>query len=461
MDTEDLGRPKRIIILGAGGHGHVIADALMSRANRANKIDLLGFLDDDSMLVGECVMGKPVLGPISILDQVPHEAVVIGIDDNQIRRQLFEKLAAKGERFHTVIHPRGTIAKDATVGIGTVVFAGVVVDPGAIIGNNVILNTGCRIGRGCTVEAHSHVSSAACLEADVRIKEGGVIGFRSSVAQKVTIGEWSVVGGGTAITRDIPPRSLVVGVPTEVVQNRFEGQHHSEHANGKRQRVVIYGAGGLGREILVATRSAAYESVLEVVCFADDNSDLSDRAIDGIPIVTPERAVREFHGCKYLCAIAEPTARQRAVEKGRSLGIEFISFIHETAIVPQSTRMGIGCIVSANCILTSNVSLGDFSILNLQATMGHDVSVGDYTTVGPGVKVGGFVHLGDRTFIGMGAMIINGTETAPITIGEDAHVGAGSCVLHSIRPSQRVFGSPARPVPVRTQPGDTNPLQDD
>jgi sugar O-acyltransferase (sialic acid O-acetyltransferase NeuD family) len=460
MDREDLHRPKQIVILGSGGHAHVIADAIMSRASQSAELELVGFLDDDCGDVDKRIMGKPVIGPTNLLEQVPHDAVVIGIDDNHVRRRMFRELTEKGEHFITVIHPRATIARDATVGVGTVVFAEAVVDPGTVIGDDVILNTGCRVGHDCDVKSHSHVSSAACLEAAVRVEEGGLIGFRSSIAQNRTIGEWSVVGGGTTITHDVPAYTMVVGVLTEVVQRHAGPVNQSVSSNGKRQRVVIYGAGGLGREILVATRSAAYESVLEVVCFADDNAELKSKAIDGIPVVTPEVAIREFHGCKCICAIAEPTARQQAVEKGRSLGMEFKAFIHETAIVPPSTRLGDGCIIGANCILTSNVSLGDFSILNLQATMGHDVTVGRYATVGPGVKVGGFVCMGDRTFIGMGAMVINGTEANPIVIGEDVHIGAGSCVLHSIRPAQRVFGSPARPVPIRSTLEDQSQQQE-
>jgi sugar O-acyltransferase (sialic acid O-acetyltransferase NeuD family) len=448
MDTEDRVRSKRILILGARGHAHVVSEAIVSGAYREGSITLLGFLDDDAELVGKLLWDIPVLGQISDLEKIPHDAVVIGIEDNRTRERLFSELSSKGEHFHAVIHPRATIAKDATLGVGTVAFAEAVVDPGAVIGDDVILNTGCRVGHDCIVKSHSHISQAACLEEGVQVGEGCLIGFRSGVARNRTIGDWSIVGSGSTIFHDVPALAMVVGVQTEVIQKQVDTLNNIAASNDKRQRVVIYGAGGLGREILMAIRSAAYASVLDVVGFADDNSELNGKAIGGVPVLTSDRAVREYHNCKYLCAIAEPTARQQAVERGLLLGMEFMSFVHENAIVPPSTRLGDGCIVSANCILTSDVSLGDFCILNLQATLGHDVVVGDYATVGPGVRVGGFVHMGNRTFIGMGAMIVNGTEIEPIVIGEDAHIGAGSCVLHSIPPGQRVFGSPARPVPL-------------
>lgn len=84
--------------------------------------------------------------------------------------------------------------------------------------------------------------------------------------------------------------------------------------------------------------------------------------------------------------------------------------------------------------------------INLDCTIGHDVIMGDYTTLAPGVHVSGCVHFGQRVYEGTGAVIINGTQEAPIVIGDDAVIGAGPCDTKSVAPGLTVVGVPAKPL---------------
>ena len=208
----------RVLILGGGGHARVVADAILARSATYGGLELVGFLDDDPSMRGMHHLGKPVFGTISAVGQIPHDVIVIGIGDNEDRRKHFEILSAKGEKLMTVIHPHATIAPDVKVGRGTVIFAGVVVNTGATIGDNVILNTGCTVGHDCTVGLHVHIGPGAHLGGTVRVRKGAFVGIGSSIIQGKTIGEWSIVGGGSTAIKDVPPRTTVVGVPAQEIK---------------------------------------------------------------------------------------------------------------------------------------------------------------------------------------------------------------------------------------------------
>src|SRR5262249_16640349 len=63
----------------------------------------------------------------------------------------------------------------------------------------------------------------------------------------------------------------------------------------------------------------------------------------------------------------------------------------------------------------------------------------------PGVHVSGWVTIGARAYVGTGATIINGHRGAPLTIGDDAVIGAGACVTKSVEAGTTVVGVPAPP----------------
>ncbi len=210
----------RILILGGGGHARVIADAILTRAAKHEGLDVVGFLDDDPLLLNKHILGKLVLGKLSDLRNNPHDAVVVGIGDNDIRRRLFDELSRQGENHATVIHPRATVARDVKLGRGTVVFAGVVVNTGSKIGDNVILNTGCTIDHECEIKSHSHICPGAHLGGTVRIGEGAFIGIGSTILHNKSVGDWAVVGGGGVVIRDVPPRTTVVGVPAKALAKK-------------------------------------------------------------------------------------------------------------------------------------------------------------------------------------------------------------------------------------------------
>jgi UDP-3-O-[3-hydroxymyristoyl] glucosamine N-acyltransferase len=108
------------------------------------------------------------------------------------------------------------MARDVKMGRGTVTFAGVVVNTESRIGDNVILDTGCTVDHGCIVKAHSHICPGAHLDGMVSIGEGALIGIGCTIIHNKNVRDWATIGGGAALTRDVPTRTTVVAVPARI-----------------------------------------------------------------------------------------------------------------------------------------------------------------------------------------------------------------------------------------------------
>ena len=224
----------QVIILGAGGHGQVVADILLSCAQIQGSAVPVGYLDDSPLLQGKERLGLPILGRIADLRRVPHDGVIVAIGDNRRRRDLFEQLSLEGERVVRAIHPSAIVAADARIGPGTVVAAGAVAATGSVVGQNAILNTGCTVDHNCQVGNHAHVAPGCHLGGDVRIGEGTLLGIGSVILPQRLVGEWSVVGAGAVVNRDVGPRIVVVGVPARAIGCRHASGSHGEEITAVR-----------------------------------------------------------------------------------------------------------------------------------------------------------------------------------------------------------------------------------
>lgn len=205
----------KIVVLGASGHGQVVADILFQMWTKGREMEIVGFLDDDPELKGRRVLGLPVLGPLADLPATPHDAVILGIGDNRDRARVYAELVAARKRFVTAIHPSAVLAPDVIVGQGAVLAAGAVANPGAVIGENAILNTCCSIDHHCQIAPHAHIAPGAHLAGRVSVGEGAFVGIGSCAVPGIAIGAWSVVGAGAAVTASVPDGITVAGVPAK------------------------------------------------------------------------------------------------------------------------------------------------------------------------------------------------------------------------------------------------------
>ena len=198
----------RLVIIGASGHGKVVADIA-----EKNGYDDIRFYDDNES-IRSC--GKwPVVGTIEKA-MGTRDDVFIGIGDLQIRENLMAKFA--GCRFPVLIHPNAVVAADVEIGEGTVIMAGAVVNPGAKIGRGVILNTCSSVDHDCVIGDFVHVSVGAHLSGTVVVGQRTWIAIGAIISNNITICPDCVIGAGAVVIRTIASPGTYVGVPVKRIK---------------------------------------------------------------------------------------------------------------------------------------------------------------------------------------------------------------------------------------------------
>lgn len=207
--------PVRVIVVGAGGHGVVVAEAL--RESRPD-VHIAGYVDDNPSLWGQTVLDVAVLGPVNSLASYAHDAIVVGFGDNTSREVLFREMDGRGEEILSALHPRASISTVATLHRGVTVAALATVSPCAVVGVGSIVNTGATVDHHCVLEPFVHIAPGVHLAGGCRIGRRTLIGIGACVAPGRTIGAGTIVGAGSVVVADIPDGVVAYGNPARVVR---------------------------------------------------------------------------------------------------------------------------------------------------------------------------------------------------------------------------------------------------
>ena len=211
--------------------------------------------------------------------------------------------------------------------------------------------------------------------------------------------------------------------------------------------LIIYGAGGFGRETALMIRQInAHKPTWNVIGFCDDRLRKGE-IIHGLPLVGGMSELNTHaKPVAVAIAVADPTVRKGIRERIKSTVIDFPVLIHPSAMTGDQERNRIeeGSIVTAGNIFTTDIHIKSFVIINLCCTIGHDVIIHEFCSVMPGCSLSGTVTLGPQVLVGTGASILPG-----LTVGEKSRVGAGAVVTQNVAPGQTVVGIPAKPVAAR------------
>jgi acetyltransferase EpsM len=189
-------------IVGCGGHGRVILDILRSATGSFGLEDNVFFLDDNESLWDTTVDGTPVAGGLD--KAVEGSRVLLGLGDNLIRRDLFERLKARGCLFPRLIAPSAVVSVSALIEEGTVVFARAVIQTGAHVGANAVINTAAVVEHDCRIHDHVQLAPAVALSGNVTVGEGTLLGTGVCVNKGVNIGEYCLVSPGLPVLKDVP-----------------------------------------------------------------------------------------------------------------------------------------------------------------------------------------------------------------------------------------------------------------
>lgn len=197
---------KKLVIIGASGHGKVIADI----AVRCGYKEIV-FLDDNEN-VTECA-GFPVVGKVAEAMNMNEEKIV-AIGNDFIREKIQNKLS----NIATLIHPDSVISRRVEIGEGTVVMAGAVVNSDAIIGKGCIVNTGASVDHDCRIGDYSHISVGAHVAGTVQIGNRVWVGAGATVSNNLNVCSECMIGAGSVVIRNIECSGTYIGVPAKIIK---------------------------------------------------------------------------------------------------------------------------------------------------------------------------------------------------------------------------------------------------
>jgi sugar O-acyltransferase (sialic acid O-acetyltransferase NeuD family) len=211
------------------------------------------------------------------------------------------------------------------------------------------------------------------------------------------------------------------------------------------QQLLIFGAGGFGREIAAWAHRATWQGRgFTLVGFVDDN--LSASQLNGFPVLTLGQAAERHPDAGVLATVGQPRVRERMIAKAAEIGLgPTAPLLHPNVEYDQQyVRFGEGVVVCAGSILTVNIEVESHVQINLDCTVGHDAVLRAYSTLSPGVHISGNVTLEQCSFLGTGAVTVQGLPERPLVIGADSVVGAGAVVTRDVPALSTVVGIPAR-----------------
>lgn len=211
---------------------------------------------------------------------------------------------------------------------------------------------------------------------------------------------------------------------------------------GSAEKIIIYGAGGLGREILQIVRMTLCRDGAQVLGFVDD----------GVPPGTVRNDAVVLGGAGYLDTLREPFSvvfgfsspgakKDLYTRLKKNPLASFPNAVHPCASISEYTSLGEGVVVSTSCFVSVNATLGDCVFLNNGAMVGHDAAVGAFSSVMPAAAISGNVTIGECCLVGVHSAIRQG-----VSIGSNCTVAMGCIVLRDVPDGATVLGNPAQRV---------------
>lgn len=208
----------------------------------------------------------------------------------------------------------------------------------------------------------------------------------------------------------------------------------------KTNKLIIVGGGGFSREVIWLARECSDKWA--IIGILDDNTGMHGQKFCGIPVLGNIAECVNYPEAYFVVAVGSPRTRKIIVNRMQAYrDVRFATLVHASVLKSDYVEIGDGSIITAGCILTTQITLGCHTIVNLACTIGHDFVAGDFCTLAPQVAVSGNVTFGVGVEVGTGSTIIQGLE-----IGHGSFVGAGAVVSKNIPPNVLAVGCPARQV---------------
>jgi len=201
--------------------------------------------------------------------------------------------------------------------------------------------------------------------------------------------------------------------------------------------LVIFGSGGISREVVLIIdeiNRLSKNAVFDLVGFVEDSSNKVGALVDEISVVSSDQEFKEFSRAFPVLGVVLPLGFPKLKKKIFETvlkGIDnlvFPNIIHPSSRIDLSrNKLGMGNVITANNMLTLDVELGNFNLLNDGVVVGHDVRVGSFSVINPLASISGACIIGDEVLIGAGARILQNRKIADRVV-----VASGSVVLRDV-----------------------------
>ena len=202
----------KLLIIGASGHGKVVADIAL----KMEKWENIAFLDDNESIKSS--MGLEVIGTSDdVFTYLDEYEIFVGIGNNTTRQRIHEMLETVDASIPVLIHPDAVVGSQVDIGIGTAVMAGAIINCSTKIGKSCIINTGSTIDHDNYIEDYVHISPGVNLAGTVKVGQLSWLGIGSVISNNVNITSGCLVGAGSVVVKDITEPGVYVGVPVRRV----------------------------------------------------------------------------------------------------------------------------------------------------------------------------------------------------------------------------------------------------
>lgn len=207
--------------------------------------------------------------------------------------------------------------------------------------------------------------------------------------------------------------------------------------------IAIYGFGGYGREIASIIKSInTVKPTWNILGFFDDDQSKLGleneygKVLGGIDFVNSYD--KEL---SVVMAIASPNVLEKIITNINNPNLFFPNIIAPTVFFfdKETFNIGYGNVICHHCRVSTDVTMGNFNLINGCCSFGHDVKLGNYNMMQPETRVSGETTIGNKNFFGVRCTILQGLK-----IGNETRIGAGSFIIRKTKDGQTYFGNPAK-----------------
>ena len=211
---------KDLIIIGASGFGREVA-WLVERINKQMPTwNIVGFIDDNESIQGKTINGYKVLGKTTDAVSFPDAFFVCAVGASRIREKIICRVKRENPniKFATLIDPTVEISDLVTIGEGTIICAHTIITVNISIGNHVIINLDCTIGHDAVLQDFVTLYPSVNVSGITKIGYAVELGTGMQIIQGKTVGDYSIVGAGAIVVKDIPEKCTAVGSPAKPIK---------------------------------------------------------------------------------------------------------------------------------------------------------------------------------------------------------------------------------------------------